>query len=266
MVPFVLMESPLDTIRRSHPFCARSRSQVQHDCRVASVLWLLMLISGRLPRSVFVVAPGESVAIVGTSGAGKSTIARLLYRFYDVWEGSITIDGQVLAVTRYYLIGMARNADLCSDLSSRCCRILRMLPSTRFVRTSLSCRKTACCSMIRSVCDADLSACRNQRVLSQPCPDMLFQDTTSITVVQAGSSMTNPRWIEQIGLMVRSLFNPLSCLRLTSHHAPFLCSILPRARCGEGCQERAAAQLHHVTEGCFEMRRTADLHCLCSYR
>jgi len=55
-----------------------------------------MLISGRLPRSVFVVAPGESVAIVGTSGAGKSTIARLLYRFYDVWEGSITIDGQVL--------------------------------------------------------------------------------------------------------------------------------------------------------------------------
>lgn len=38
--------------------------------------------------------PGSKVAIVGASGAGKSTIARLLYRFYDINSGAITIDGQ----------------------------------------------------------------------------------------------------------------------------------------------------------------------------
>lgn len=36
---------------------------------------------------------GESVAIVGATGCGKSTIARLLPRFYDVTGGSVTLDG-----------------------------------------------------------------------------------------------------------------------------------------------------------------------------
>ncbi len=42
----------------------------------------------------FVVAPGKMTAIVGSSGAGKSTISRLLFRFYDVTGGRILIDGQ----------------------------------------------------------------------------------------------------------------------------------------------------------------------------
>lgn len=37
---------------------------------------------------------GEKVALVGSSGAGKSTITRLLLRLHDVQEGTITIDGQ----------------------------------------------------------------------------------------------------------------------------------------------------------------------------
>ncbi len=40
------------------------------------------------------VAPGQTVAIVGTSGSGKSTIGRLLFRFYDVTGGAVRIDGQ----------------------------------------------------------------------------------------------------------------------------------------------------------------------------
>ena len=42
----------------------------------------------------FRVPPGGTVAIVGSSGAGKSTISRLLFRFYDVDEGRILIDGK----------------------------------------------------------------------------------------------------------------------------------------------------------------------------
>jgi ABC-type transport system involved in Fe-S cluster assembly fused permease/ATPase subunit len=42
----------------------------------------------------FFVPGGDTIAIVGETGAGKSTILKLLNRFYDVGDGSITIDGQ----------------------------------------------------------------------------------------------------------------------------------------------------------------------------
>ena len=42
----------------------------------------------------FDVPPGQTVAIVGASGAGKSTISRILFRFYDIESGSVRIDGQ----------------------------------------------------------------------------------------------------------------------------------------------------------------------------
>lgn len=44
----------------------------------------------------FKVDAGQSIALVGETGSGKSTILKLLFRFYDVTEGSITIDGQDL--------------------------------------------------------------------------------------------------------------------------------------------------------------------------
>jgi ATP-binding cassette subfamily B protein len=50
------------------------------------------------------IPPGKTFAIVGSSGAGKSTISRLLYRFYDVTGGRILIDGQDISkVTQYSL-------------------------------------------------------------------------------------------------------------------------------------------------------------------
>ncbi len=49
----------------------------------------------------FRVPAGRKIAIVGASGAGKSTISRLLFRFYDVTSGAIRIDGQdIRAVTQ----------------------------------------------------------------------------------------------------------------------------------------------------------------------
>jgi ABC-type multidrug transport system fused ATPase/permease subunit len=39
------------------------------------------------------IQPGETVALVGDTGAGKTTVVSLLNRFYDIQEGSITIDG-----------------------------------------------------------------------------------------------------------------------------------------------------------------------------
>ncbi len=44
----------------------------------------------------FSVPAGRTVAVVGPTGAGKSTLSRLLFRFYDVQDGGITIDGQDL--------------------------------------------------------------------------------------------------------------------------------------------------------------------------
>ncbi|KAH0906735.1 hypothetical protein HID58_038562 [Brassica napus] len=48
----------------------------------------------------FVVPAGKSVAIVGTSGSGKSTILRMLFRFYDTDSGTVRIDGQDIKEVR----------------------------------------------------------------------------------------------------------------------------------------------------------------------
>ncbi|HEX4979242.1 MAG TPA: ABC transporter ATP-binding protein [Acidimicrobiales bacterium] len=55
-----------------------------------------------------VVEPGETVALVGRTGSGKSTVARLLTRFYDVQDGAVLIDGVdvrdvTLASLRHYV-------------------------------------------------------------------------------------------------------------------------------------------------------------------
>lgn len=48
----------------------------------------------------FKVPAGKSVAIVGSTGSGKSTIMRLLYRFYDIDAGQILIDGEDITQMR----------------------------------------------------------------------------------------------------------------------------------------------------------------------
>jgi len=45
----------------------------------------------------FAIAPGETVALVGSTGAGKSTLAKLITRFHDPQKGRILIDGRPLS-------------------------------------------------------------------------------------------------------------------------------------------------------------------------
>lgn len=52
----------------------------------------------------FIMEKGKTLAIIGHSGSGKSTITRLLFRFYDITNGQITIDGQdIQEVTQHSL-------------------------------------------------------------------------------------------------------------------------------------------------------------------
>lgn len=44
------------------------------------------------------VAPGEYIALVGSSGAGKTTICSLLPRFYEVSEGNILLTDKILKI------------------------------------------------------------------------------------------------------------------------------------------------------------------------
>jgi ATP-binding cassette subfamily B protein len=47
-----------------------------------------------LKNMSFEVKPGQTLAVVGPTGAGKSTLSRILFRFYDISEGRVEIDGE----------------------------------------------------------------------------------------------------------------------------------------------------------------------------
>lgn len=55
----------------------------------------------------FTVRPGETVALVGPTGSGKTSITALLNRFYDVWDGEILIDG--VDVRKYARAALGRH-------------------------------------------------------------------------------------------------------------------------------------------------------------
>jgi ATP-binding cassette, subfamily B, heavy metal transporter len=95
---FRLLLVPQEVADRPH---AKTLPARQHSHDAASVVFDNVQFAYRPDREIlkgvsFEVPAGKKLAIVGPTGAGKSTISRLLFRFYDVNEGSIRIDGEDL--------------------------------------------------------------------------------------------------------------------------------------------------------------------------
>ncbi|WP_119393850.1 ABCB family ABC transporter ATP-binding protein/permease [Salinibius halmophilus] len=72
---------------------AQTLTQVKGDIQFHNVDFAYHADRQILHKLNLTIQAGQRVALVGGSGAGKSTIARLLFRFYDVQSGSITLDG-----------------------------------------------------------------------------------------------------------------------------------------------------------------------------
>jgi ATP-binding cassette subfamily B protein len=87
---FTLLDTPVEVTAPPNPARlpdVRGRVAFEHvTFAYAPPQWVLRDVD-------FVVEPGRSVAIVGATGAGKTTIISLLARFYDVQEGRVTLDG-----------------------------------------------------------------------------------------------------------------------------------------------------------------------------
>jgi len=71
---------------KDHVGTAAPGGPVEQNSTTSGPDWVLRDVS-------FAIEPGETVAIVGHTGAGKTTIISLLMRFYDVQKGAIKIDG-----------------------------------------------------------------------------------------------------------------------------------------------------------------------------
>ena len=82
-----------DEIEVPGPASPRAIAQVEGEITFDHVHFAYQTGEEVLRDVSFRVAPGEKVAIVGATGAGKTTIISLLTRFYDVTQGAIRVDG-----------------------------------------------------------------------------------------------------------------------------------------------------------------------------
>ena len=85
------IQSEIKSPRQPKPLPAPPRGEIAFDD--VSFSYPLRPETSALDRVSFHVAPGERVALVGPSGAGKTTIFALLLRFYDASRGKVEVDG-----------------------------------------------------------------------------------------------------------------------------------------------------------------------------
>ena len=86
---FKLLDTPAEIVTPASP----QRPEVKGEIEFQDVSFAYKPEAPVLKEVSFRVRPGEKVAIVGATGAGKSTIINLLGRFYDIGSGQIRIDG-----------------------------------------------------------------------------------------------------------------------------------------------------------------------------
>lgn len=87
---FILLDLEIDIESPANP---KKRGKVEGHIEFRNVWFAYKENDWVLKDISFTVAPGESIALVGHTGSGKTTITNLLMRFYDVQQGHIFVDG-----------------------------------------------------------------------------------------------------------------------------------------------------------------------------
>jgi len=87
---FEILDEPQEPGLRGEP----NRAEIAGDLRYTDVNFSYANGLPALSNVSFHARPGDTVALVGATGAGKSTLVNLLARFYEFTSGAITIDGQ----------------------------------------------------------------------------------------------------------------------------------------------------------------------------